>query len=213
MKRHLFVLLAAILLVLPLHAHSMIRPTTARAHEPALYRFAPVLVKTGTLAPGAMGLPGEQITWTITLTNQGTGAGTDIAITDVVRDDLRIDRVENVGGTFTISGQSVLLTFPRIEPGQTIEMRIMTTVLHSPADGLLLNQATLTALGPDGPVNDSASAEVSVPATLPATGYAEPLPGDDEPPLWIFALGSAVVVGAAAFIVWRRGSLHGLGRR
>lgn len=215
MKRDLFQvgLFIVVLLLIPLHAHASI--PASNVEQLPQYRFAPVMVKSGTLAPGALGLPGEQITWTISITNQGTAAGTDVVISDVVRGDLRIDRVENARGTFSISDQTVVLSIPRIEPGETLDLRIVTTVQHSPPDGRLLNQATMTGVGPNGPVNNSAAAEVLVPATLPATGYEAPtsLPGDGEPPVWVFALGASMVVCAAAYVVWRRGSLRGFVRR
>ncbi|MBN1679447.1 MAG: DUF11 domain-containing protein [Anaerolineae bacterium] len=135
---------------------------------PLLMIFDPALSKLGVLQPGQLGLPGETITWTVKVYNNGGIAGTNIVITDVLRPELRIDGAESDMGTVTIDGQTVRIVIDKLEPGQTATIRIVTTVLGSPADGMLVNDVALMA---DDGVTRAASAVVSVVTTLPSTGY------------------------------------------
>jgi uncharacterized repeat protein (TIGR01451 family) len=169
--------------------------------------FDPAITKTVELAPGALGLPGEQVIWTITVTNVGTAPGYDIVITDTIRSELRIDSVEVDRGSFAISEQLIVFTIPVLNPGESATMRITTTVLRGPADGLLTNEALLTGDGPNGTIMRSAKAEISVPTGLPATGYPpeEDLPGEDGPSVWLVGLVAFAVVALTALFVWRRG--------
>ena len=172
--------------------------------------FRPSLTVAGVLAPGALGLPGEQITWIITVGNNGTAPGADIKITDRVYDELRIDSVEVDRGDFAISEQVVVFNTPTLQPGEHFQMRINTTVLRTPPSGSLANRAQLTAVGPDGVVEETALTEVFVPSGLPATGYppADDLPGSGEPSVLAVALGAVALVALAAWFVWWRGRIR-----
>jgi len=166
--------------------------------------FDPVIRKVGALAPGALGLPGERLTWTISVTNAGTVPGTDIVITDTLQDAQRIDSIEVARGTFAVEGQTVRFSIPTLEPGELVQMQVHTTLTYAPADGRLVNEAWLhTAAG--GSI-EHASAELFVPASLPATGYEpQELPGERGPSVMVVALVSCALVTVTAWIVWRRG--------
>lgn len=167
----------------------------------------------GKLAPGALGLPGEQITWVISLKNTGSAPFMDAIVTDEVREELRIDSVEVQRGDFAISGQVVVFNIPLVRPGEQVQMRINATVLHTPPGGTLGNRARLTAQGPRGAVEDAALTEVYVPTGLPATGYPpdDNLPGAGEPSVLLVALIAVMVVALAASYVWWRGGAPRLG--
>jgi uncharacterized repeat protein (TIGR01451 family) len=190
--------LILLLLVLPSHAD---------AAPPRQTSFDPAISVVGELAPNAMGLPGEWITWVITVVNSGGAPGRDIVVSDVLRNELRIDSVEANFGAFTINEQSVEFTIPVLNPGESVEMRINTTVLRGPADGVLINQVLLSGTGPNGAITDNAVAEVPVPTTLPATGYPpeQDLPGYGEPSALVVGLGSLAMVVLAALVIWWRG--------
>ena len=168
--------------------------------------FDPAIHKIGLLAPGALGLPGEQITWMITVTNAGTAPGTNVVITDVLRDELRIDAVVIGRGVFSTQGQAVIFTIPVLNPAETVEMRITTTVLHGLDSSILINEATLVANGPDGPALQNATAQIALPTTLPATGYAGDLPGEGEPSVVVVGVVSLAMVLFTTWFVWWRGS-------
>jgi uncharacterized repeat protein (TIGR01451 family) len=192
------VLIGALLMVL-------IGGAVAQAAPPHRSDFDPRLDVVGVLAPGALGLPGEQITWIITVTNEGTTPGADLLITDTIRSELRLDSAETDHGSFRIENQDVIFTIPVLNPGESAQMRIMTTVLRSPADSPLTNLAQLSAGGGAAPVR--AVAELPVPTALPATGYAPTttLPGENDPSLFEVALLAFAVVAGTAWLVWRRG--------
>jgi uncharacterized repeat protein (TIGR01451 family) len=172
--------------------------------------FAPVIHKVGLLAPGTLGLPGDQITWVITVANAGPVPETNLVITDVLRDELRIDAVVSGRGAFTADGQAVIFKIPVLNPGDTVELRIATTVSRGLDSSAVVNEATLLANGPDGPAWQSATAQIALPTSLPATGYAGDLPGDGEPSVMLVGVMSAAVVALTAWIVWRRGSARHL---
>jgi uncharacterized repeat protein (TIGR01451 family) len=135
--------------------------------QPGIDVFDPAISKIGQLQPGGIGLPGEKLTWTITVTNTGTVAGTDIAITDTMPAELRLDSAATERGTYSIGGSTVTFTIPSLNPGESVQMWVYTTVISGPADGAITNRANLVS----GSVTDSATGEVSVVTSLPATGY------------------------------------------
>ncbi len=139
----------------------------------ALSLFDPALSKVGVLQPGGIGLPGEQITWTILLTNTGTGTATNIPVVDTLPAALRIDSATTSRGTVSISGQTVTFTIDSIGPGETVQMQIVTTVISSPSDGQFVNEAIIPV--PDGQggtvILERAQATVAGVSLLPSTGY------------------------------------------
>jgi len=172
--------------------------------------FRSSLTVDGVLAPGALGLPGERITWIITLRNMGSAPGTDVILTDHVHDQLRIDSVEVDGGEFAISGQVVVFKTPSIAPGEQIQMQINTTVLGTPFGGSVENRVQLQATGPGSVIEDSALSEVFVPTGLPETGYppSDHTPGAEGPSVLLVALIGLMAVTIAAGYVWWRGSVR-----
>jgi uncharacterized repeat protein (TIGR01451 family) len=135
--------------------------------QPGIAVFDPAISKVGQLEPGGIGLPDEKLTWTITVTNTGTVAGTDIAITDTMPAELRLDSAATERGTYSINGSTVTFTIPTLNPGESVQMWVYTTVISSPSDGAITNVANLTS----GSVTDSATGVVNVVTSLPATGY------------------------------------------
>jgi uncharacterized repeat protein (TIGR01451 family) len=169
---------------------------------PEVLYFDPALSKIGVLEDSELGLPGERLTWILTITNVGTGPGYNVEIVDRVPEELRIDGAAIEGGAYTIEGQAVIFTIGQLNPGQTVTAYIYTTVMRSPLDGVLLNIADLTGTGPDGAVRKvSASAQVAVVQALPGTGYP-PARSERSPWPWA-ALGLALIVAGAGALGWR----------
>jgi uncharacterized repeat protein (TIGR01451 family) len=121
------------------------------------------ITKTGEWQQGAVGVAGEHLTWVITI----RGAGSNIVVTDTINAEMSIHQASIDRGTASISGQTVTFTIPTLNAGETAIARIETTVVRSPATGLLTNTATLNT----GSVTRSASASVEVATSLPNTGY------------------------------------------
>lgn len=118
-------------------------PTVGIADQtPQISVFDPALSKVGELPAGSIGLPGEQLNWIVTVTNNGTVAGRDVVIVDNVRPEMRVDGVSLDSGTFTIDGQLVTVTIPVLNAGESIDFSIETTVLSSPRNGIMTNTVT-----------------------------------------------------------------------
>jgi uncharacterized repeat protein (TIGR01451 family) len=128
----------------------------------------PSLSKIGVLQPGGLGVPGEQITWTITLRAPSNTALTNVTVTDTFPPELRVDGVTTTTGTATINGQTVTVTIPYLNAGASVEIRVTTTILSYPDAPYIENTAVATA---DGGVNLTATARVPVVQSLPNTGY------------------------------------------
>jgi uncharacterized repeat protein (TIGR01451 family) len=136
------------------------------APEPGVGVFDPGLSKIGVLEPGGLGLPGEQITWTITVIGGGVVGASDVVVTDTFPPGLRIDSVTVSQGTFSVDGQTVTFTIGQLDPGEVVVLQVVTTVLGG-APAAIINTATLTG----GGITRSASATAEVITTLPGTGY------------------------------------------
>lgn len=135
--------------------------------------FDPAISKIGLLLPGDLGLAGERLEWVTTVSNRGGASGFNVVITDTLRPELQIDSVNAPGGTVTINGQTVTVTYAEIAPAQVYNFSIFTTVLQS--DVVMDNTVCLTA-------NNSGN--------ICATGYpAGNLPATGETPLWAEIIG------------------------
>jgi uncharacterized repeat protein (TIGR01451 family) len=173
----------------------------SNAGGPAIGLFDPGLSKIGLLPAGGIGLPGEQITWVTTVSNNGGAAGSNIVVVDNVRPELRIDDVSTDRGTITVSGQRVTVTIPALAPGERIDFRIVTTVLSSPAGGVIDNTVTIEGTAV------SARATVQLVTALPSTGES---PAWRDPLLGLMTAAGALIVGGLALIggLWLRRSTN-----
>jgi uncharacterized repeat protein (TIGR01451 family) len=131
---------------------------------PAISVFDPAISKLGFLLPGQVGVTGERIEWKVTVSNTGTGTGFNVQITDTLVTALQIDSVNAPGGTVSISGQTVTVTYASLAPGTTVNFSIFTTVL----DGATVNNTVCVI---DSTQPDSPECATALPVrTLPATG-------------------------------------------
>lgn len=166
--------------------------------KPHIHVFDPAISKLGTLPVGSLGLPGEQLTWTVIITNEGDVAGTDVVVSDTVRPEMRVDGADISSGTASISGQQVTFTIPVINPGETVTAHIYTTVLSNPDVGQLTNTVTLSGLSSDGTttetVTETATGMVTLLSSLPSTGYSPDESNAQLPVIWLVVAGALVLV-------------------
>ncbi len=174
-------------------------PAAAAAEEdddgeaPNIGIFDPGLSKIGVLMPGELGILGERIEWVTTVTNNGSSAGHNIVITDTLRDELRIDSVSTTAGTYTIVGQTVTVTIPVLNPGESVIIRIVTTVLES--DITVDNTACLMT-------NDFDNGNPLCVTTDPVQGVTvRELPRTGETPLWAQWMQRFGIFGRAATLL------------
>ncbi len=135
---------------------------------PIVESFDPAISKIGVLGAGEIGLPGETITWTITVSNNGTLAASDVVMTDTLVAELTILDVTTSQGSVTVSGQTVTVAIGTLNPADTVTIEIVTMVVASPTTGEFINTATVTGGGQTA----SATATLTGILDLPATGYA-----------------------------------------
>lgn len=134
--------------------------------------FSVSLNKTGRYVAGDVGLVGDQIIWTIVLTNTSSIVGNDIVLTDNIPAELAIVDVTATIGSVAVNGQQVRFTLALLDPGQSVTIDVLTTVLAVPADQVFDNLAVMTARGANGSVRTlQASARLPAVSGLPDTGY------------------------------------------
>lgn len=131
-------------------------------------KFDPSISKIGLLQQGQLGAQGEQLEWIVTISNPSGVVGTNLVSVDVLRPELRIDRVEAPGGSVNISGQTVTVTYASLAPGQAVSYSIFTTVTSNGA--IIENTACVTG---DGAGERCASALA-----------VQRLPNTGESPFW-----------------------------
>jgi len=167
--------------------------------------FDPAISKIGVLQAGGSGLAGEKLTWTITVFNQGTALGSNVSVVDTLPNNLRVDSADASQGTFTISGQTVTFSIGALNPGQTVTLHVVTTVLTSAAS--TTNTACVSAATAFAAPNPRCSSAPALPATrLPSTGY----PPTEPPSTWLLIGGVGLlllVAGAATVLLGRRHDL------
>lgn len=115
-------------------------------------------------------LPGEDVTFTLKVTNQGQQAAVGVVVTDEVPEYLEIIKVTTTQGAVTIEGQTVTVDIGVVGPGFVVEIVIHTRVReNTPAPMDMENVALLTL--PNSGDRTSPPVVVTVPGPLlPPTG-------------------------------------------
>lgn len=118
---------------------------------------------------------GEDVEWMITFTNTGEVAGQNIVLSDTIGDGLQVESVQINTGTTSINGRTITVSIPMLNPGETIQFSIITSIVGA---GDLSNTSCVTASNLSG---ETCVRGVPVQA-LPATGEA---PYWRHPFLWL----------------------------
>lgn len=141
---------------------------------------------TKTVSP-PFALPGQSVTFTVTVTNPSTVAATNVVVNDPIPNELEILSASATGGSTNVSGQNVTLTIPTLSPGATVTLTIQTRVRPGVATPFsITNVASLNN-------GKTASATLLSVASLPATG---------ETPWWrdwLMALAALAIGGGLLY--------------
>jgi len=114
-------------------------------------------------------LPGDTITWTITISNPGSSAATNVVVTDTLPGEVVIVSVSSSSGSVTFSGQSVTFTQAVLGPGESVSIEVLTRLREDVVPPYSLhNLASLT--NAENPNPRYAQASVVGASGLPATG-------------------------------------------
>ena len=144
------------------------RPTVRPTQTPIPPSGEPdlVIVKRGDPLEA---LPGEEVTFTLEVTNQGQAAAVDVVVTDDVPQYLEILEVTTTQGTVTIEGQTVTVEVGVVGPGFVVEIVIRTRLREdTPAPLNLENVAVLVSA--NAGQRTSLPVIIYVPGLLPVTG-------------------------------------------
>jgi LPXTG-site transpeptidase (sortase) family protein len=123
----------------------------------------PVITKSSSV-PSAF--PGEEVAWTITITNLWTQEMASVALTDAVPGDLVVQSASTTAGASIVNENLVDVTTGPLQPGQRVTVTILTTVSETAIiPGIVTNVAcgareegtevcaeAVLALGPGGPL-------------------------------------------------------------
>ena len=127
-------------------------------------------------ASPAKASPGDEVTWTVTVTNQGPSVARDVEVVDVLDRDLTLVSVDVVEGRAEVSttGRRITAVFDLLRPGTDGVLRIVTR-LSEDASGTVPNVAVASTDAPDvGDVQVQDDADVEV--------RDEDVPGDPVDP-------------------------------
>jgi hypothetical protein len=132
-------------------------------------------------------VPGQQVTYTITVTNAGPEAATSLTVTDVLPAGATFVSASGTGATCT--GTTVVTcTIATLANGAS---SVITLVVVANGDAPLANTATVTAVSPADPtpINNAATATIT---PAPAPGAAQ-IPTASEWGLMMLVLALAVI--------------------
>jgi uncharacterized repeat protein (TIGR01451 family) len=148
----------------------------------------------------ALAIPGDSVTFTLTVTNGGSAAASNVVITDNFPTQLQVVSASSTQGTFTVDGGTVIFVIGTVNPNQVVMLNVVTKVRTSvtpPVD--VSNTAILT--WPGGSARNSNTVSVRITrGQLPSTGEH---PGD-TPQLLIWFVASVSVLGALMLFARQR---------
>jgi len=138
--------------------------------------------------------PGEQVIWTITVTNSGGSAVNNVEVIDPLPDTLEIlvnqITVSSSTGNVSVNGNTVTFTQPVMQPGETVTITIPT---------IIRNSVTVPFIIVNEVQNYDARAQVVSVSRLPNTGES-PWSSLRTP---ILLLGAGLILFAVVAL-WRR---------
>jgi uncharacterized repeat protein (TIGR01451 family) len=113
--------------------------------------------------------PGEEVTFTLEVTNRGQESAVGVVVTDEISEYLEILEVTTTQGTVTIEGQTVTVEVGVVGPDFVVEIVIRTRVRDdTPAPLEIENVAVLSS--PNGGDRISQTIILKVSQVLPVTG-------------------------------------------
>jgi uncharacterized repeat protein (TIGR01451 family) len=168
-------------------------PAPTKTPRPKSELADPAITKSSSVSDAKIG---DEITFTIRVTNSGPNTADDVVVTDPIPDYLDVIEATTTRGDVSSSGRTVIVTIGKVPAGDevTIRIRVRVNERAEPPGGR--NSVSLTTSSPgDDPSNNSSevsfniigpatptavlglvatpTAEPVVPAVLPITGAAD----------------------------------------
>lgn len=172
---------------------------TSGGGGPAPVRLDPAIVK---LVDPAFALPGEDVNWTIVVTNPHSVPINNVTFVDNFPAQLEIisTSADNTVGSLVVTGNTVTYSIVVINPGQSIRVSVLTRIRPgTPVPFIITNTVNLTngLSGSSTQIIGSASATVLSVGSLPATGFE---------PAWrkplLISIGAVVLVVSLSVGAW-----------
>jgi uncharacterized repeat protein (TIGR01451 family) len=159
--------------------------------QPVLAIIDPFITKS---VQPPFAVPGESVTWTITIRNPGTLTATNIQMTDNMPSEVEIQEVSATSGSVSFSGQTVNFNLGSLDGGGSVTITIRTRVRdNAPLPFVITNQACMSSsINPGGSCTQ---------ATLVSAGE---LPATGQSPWSVWRMPLLVMVVMSGVWVWRR---------
>lgn len=157
-------------------------PYRSSDHDPVLIGLSlptPGLTLGKSVKPAVNLAAGETVTYTLHLTNEGSGAATGVALTDVIPEDLTFDRFISASGA--VIKEKVVFWEGDLAPGGSVTITFEATVLPEAGtgDGLVTNTASfITGYGASGWATATFSLRPNLTLAKTVAPASDLLPGD-----------------------------------
>jgi len=163
-------------------------PTHPPSSKPDL--ADPAITKSSSVSDAKIG---DEITFTISVTNNGPGTAQDVVVTDPIPDYLDVIEATTTRGDVSSNGRTVIVTIGKVPAGDEVTIHIRVRVNERAAPPTGHNSVSLTTSSPgDNPGNNTSDVTFNIigpvtptvpvatptatpvtPVILPTTGAAE----------------------------------------
>ena len=163
-------------------------PTPRPSSKPDL--ADPAITKSSSVSDAKIG---DEITFTISVTNNGPGTAQDVVVTDPIPDYLDVIEATTTRGDVSSNGRTVIVTIGKVPAGDEVTIHIRVRVNERAAPPTGHNSVSLTTSSPgDNPGNNTSDVTFNIigpvtptvpvatptatpvtPVILPTTGAAE----------------------------------------
>ncbi len=116
-------------------------------------------------------VPGESVTWTITIRNPGTVTATNVTMTDNLPGEVEILEVSATSGNVSFSGQTVNFSIGSLAGGASVTITVRTRVRDGAAVPFIINNQACMSSSINAGGNCAQATLVSA-GQLPATGQS-----------------------------------------
>jgi LPXTG-site transpeptidase (sortase) family protein len=196
-------------------------PTSTPTATPTVTGTPPTPTVTGTLTPSPVATysvsprqarVGQDITYILTITNNGTGPATNVIARDSFSSYLDLRSVASTRGTPTssTSTRSYSVSIDSLSPGQSATITIVMRVNSTLNTTTNINNAATVSYTANNFTRSATSNTVTVQiigsSTLPGTGFTEPArraPPSDQGPGWTWVgwlVAGILVVAGLSFV-------------
>lgn len=140
----------------------------------------PLITKAASVAEARIG---DEVTFTLRVTNNGDATAHDVVVTDPLPDYLDLIEVTASRGDVATSGRTVTVTIGTVGPDEEITIQIRTRVNDQAQPPAGRNGTTLTTSSPgDDPANNFSEVSFGIVAQ-PTAAPTEPPTATPEPPV------------------------------